>query len=492
MSRDTWTRLETQDFLLEKSTGELREYDLKIAKEALENERSLVASEGREPPFDVARALEVFKEHGIEGFEAEPFPSEGRSPIIFGRPVWPDGGGRDVMSLGVGWIVLLLWASLLLLSLGAANQDLGKVDWSVEWLFTLPAPAWVIFLARMVEASILNAMGWVIMMPFFSVVYWTAGFGAWGIGLAFLAALSFVTLLAAARILIETWLRTRLAFGALKNAQAAASMAGLLVWFGVFWLVFSPGALGHVAALSASTHDAFLWTPWTIAAVPARLDATAFAAFPAMLLSSALLALAAVKLCERCARHGLIANSGSRRGVRRKDAAQAATRTRSTSRESRLFGGILGKDLKLLLRDRNFFAQTLIVPLVIIGFQVVFNPTILEGAVKDPRHASVLAFGVGAYILCFSGFQILVAEGPALWMLYTLPHDLWRLLLRKAMLWCWLALGYATVVLGLAAGANLEMGADGLATIGVAIAGVLIHAFIAAGLGVLGTDPLEA
>ena len=62
--------------------------------------------------------------------------------------------------------------------------------------------------------------------------------------------------------------------------------------------------------------------------------------------------------------------------------------------------GILGKETRLLLRDRNFFVQTLVVPVLIIAFQAVVNPSLLTAG-GNPRTAAVIAFGVAAYVLVF-------------------------------------------------------------------------------------------
>ena len=42
--------------------------------------------------------------------------------------------------------------------------------------------------------------------------------------------------------------------------------------------------------------------------------------------------------------------------------------------------GIVGKDLHLLWRDRNMLIGTLIVPIVILGMQLAFNPAVLRRA----------------------------------------------------------------------------------------------------------------
>jgi hypothetical protein len=95
----------------------------------------------------------------------------------------------------------------------------------------------------------------------------------------------------------------------------------------------------------------------------------------------------------------------------------------------------VGKDLHLLWRDRNMLIGTLVVPIVILGMQLAFNPAVLREGFFDYRHIAAMAFGVAAYVLMFSAFSVLGAEGQALWLLYSAPRHLHRLLLEKILLW---------------------------------------------------------
>jgi ABC-2 type transport system permease protein len=80
--------------------------------------------------------------------------------------------------------------------------------------------------------------------------------------------------------------------------------------------------------------------------------------------------------------------------------------------------GLWEKIYTLLWRDRNMFIGTLVVPIVILGMQLAFNPAVLRDGFFDYRHIAAMAFGVAAYVLMFSAFSVLSAEGQALWLLY--------------------------------------------------------------------------
>ena len=96
------------------------------------------------------------------------------------------------------------------------------------------------------------------------------------------------------------------------------------------------------------------------------------------------------------------------------------------------------RELKLLARDRNFLVQTTVTPLLVVGFQLALTvgaPGGFSLSYIDLTHLAALGFGIAAYTLMFSAFQTLNNEGGALWLLYTLPRSLGRILLDKALLW---------------------------------------------------------
>jgi hypothetical protein len=68
-------------------------------------------------------------------------------------------------------------ASLLLLALpGTRALDRQQGD-DIEWLATLPAPAWVLHAAKLAEAALLNPVGWMLLVPFFTGLGLHCGLG---------------------------------------------------------------------------------------------------------------------------------------------------------------------------------------------------------------------------------------------------------------------------------------------------------------------------
>ena len=107
------------------------------------------------------------------------------------------------------------------------------------------------------------------------------------------------------------------------------------------------------------------------------------------------------------------------------------------------------------------------------------------------QHAATFAYGLGAYVLIATALSVLSVEGNALWMLYALPVPIYRIMLRKTLLWAGCALFYTVTTLAVCAHLNRALKLVDLVYAALACAGVVIYAFIASGIGMLGTDPLE-
>jgi hypothetical protein len=130
-------------------------------------------------------------------------------------------------------------------------------------------------------------------------------------------------------------------------------------------------------------------------------------------------------------------------------------------------------------------------PLFIVGMQVYLGSRHLTLRHRDPANVMAAAFGVAAYSLMFSAFAILNAEGQALWLLFTLPVRLERVLRQKAALWGGVSLVYPLSITALflaASGPSLRLAGLSL----IAVVGVPIFATIAAAFGVLAWDPSMA
>jgi membrane protease YdiL (CAAX protease family) len=390
-------------------------------------------------------------------------------------------GGDLLRASGV--ILAALAFGHLWLSLGTGNQDLGRVEWSFEWLFTLPAPAGRLFLAKIFEYTVVNPFGWFMIFPFLITAYWSRGDGWAALPKALGGILALGFMLGSLRLSIETWLRTRLSLDRLKSVQAACLLLGTILWLGVLWLAMAQKVPSFFLDLAPRVPRAALWNPFSVAvllcdpAVPGWMPAGILAG------SAILLTALATAACRFLVREGLLTSSGTFQGQRHVP--------RPSPERRAFFHGVLAKDLRLLFRDRTFLVGTLVVPVLVFVFQAVLYPNLLRGVTGDFRHAATLAYGLGAYILMSSAFHVLTIEGNSLWLLYTFPRELHRILIEKTVVWAGVALLYAGVTLGITAW--MSQGLDDLSgsLALTAVIGVVLAAFTAAALGCLAADPLQ-
>ncbi len=420
--------------------------------------------------------LEAFEKKGLAAFRetreagAAFWPSERH---------WPRGTDQAKAVRMVGLLLLLLGIAEVLLGFGTGNTDLGRVEWSLEWLFTFPVSAAALFSAKVFEYAVVNPFIWLMTFPFLFSSLWSAGYGWWAVVLGLAGTISIAATIGSVRLVGETFLRTALPPNRLKNLQAVLTLAGTLLLFAVYWIAFSPEIPQVFVRVAVGTPEVLLWFPLTL---PALLCAKLPAAAAGVVATTALLPLGAVLLARHRVRTGLLTTTATYEGKRGRTAAPAG--------EGGL-RGIIGKDLRLLLRDRNFLVQTLVVPILIVGFNLLMNPSLRKGLGGDPRHTATLAFSVGAYVLLFSGVHVLATEGSTLWLLFTFPVGLHRILIQKAALWCCFAAAYAALILAGSAWLRSSFTWEMLSVSVTAIVGIGIYSFIAAGLGALGTDPLE-
>jgi membrane protease YdiL (CAAX protease family) len=255
------------------------------------------------------------------------------------------------------------------------------------------------------------------------------------------------------------------------------------------WAKWLPGGLLVEAIASADGWLSLRWIGMLIAEVVAAVAIGA--------------ALAGLQL-----RNGVVA-AGAREGVARRPAAprdrgrparpppylpQQAGEDRvgvPAPRGPGLLSAVQRRDLLLLLRDRTLLVQTLVLPVVTVGIQIMIGTgnVVIRSFEPTPALAAV-AFFLAAFTLMQPSFRTLASEGAALWMLYTVPHSLDQIVLQKAMLWVAIALIYPVVIFAVVLAAGHDVPAQFLVSAPVVLLGVPIFALIGTSLGVFAFDPL--
>jgi membrane protease YdiL (CAAX protease family) len=424
-----------------------------------------------------AQALvRVFEEKGPAAFRVRT-----ESYTMISADLWPAPEDQTRLLHALAAVLLLVAAAGLCMSL--CKADLAPTEASLEWLFSFPIRARTLFLGRILESTLANAFTWFFYLPLLFTILWCSGRELWSLPLSILAAVYFALLVSCVQAVLGIFLRMHLSPQHLKNLQSLLIVVGSLLL----------GALLVSATRQTFMLDVFmraptelLWLPLSLPLLLSRGGAPLWMPALGMIVSAAVVPLIAMKLCERLVAGGLIASGGPYEGIRRQPRASAG----SGSRTPAAFHGMLGKEVRLLLRDRAFLVQALFLPLFFVGLQVTLSPGVWQGLIENSRHAAASAFGVASFMLMSSALNALAFEGKALWLLYTFPQDLPHILRQKALLWCGVASLYCAAIIVVHLVYHPALSA--LPEIATAAIGVAIYSFIAAGLSVLGTDPLES
>ena len=246
--------------------------------------------------------------------------------------------------------------------------------------------------------------------------------------------------------------------------------------------------------VAAVMPDWLAYTPMglTVRAINERGLADAALLSLTLLAEVGVIAWLGVALLRHQLRHGVIAGSARESGRDSRATAAGVPASAGTSRVGRLFSAVQNRELMLLSRDRSFLVQSLVIPLLIVGGQVVLGTSgVATSMWKDPNVLASVAFGLAAYSLSMSAFQTLNTEGHALWLLYTFPHSIEDVLKDKAKLWGIITLAYPTAMFAAGAVMAPELDWKFLGAVLTAFLGIPIYAFIAVALGIFGSNPLE-
>lgn len=392
---------------------------------------------------------------------------------------------------GLTMEVTILFFIAVLMPLG--NKEMAQPDWDLEWLVTMPVERGTLLWGRVLERSASNIAGWFALLPAFGVIAWHSGH-AWSVPpVALLASATLLPLAAMLHTLADTGLRMWLPAAQLRNMQAVTGLFNLPLIYFVMALGM-PQANGFAMDWAREFPAWASWTPpgLILQAIQARSAAQLAACIALLLAQTSLLMWAGMALLRHQLRHGVV-NSGTRESARRASKV-AAPASRPQGLLARLTAGlspIKRRELRLLSRDRNFMFQTLLLPVIIIGSQMVFNGKLNSIGELGEHHtlAAAIAFGLGVYVLMLSAFQTLNNEGQVLWLLYTVPRPIESILREKAQLWGVLTMAYPAVVLAITAHYTTHFEWSQLVLVLSVIAGIPIYSMIAVSLGVFACDP---
>jgi ABC-2 type transport system permease protein len=389
--------------------------------------------------------------------------------------------------IGVAFLLFVLWLSSLLVTIGSG--ELAKSEWDLEWLITLPIRSDTLLWARLAERSIVNPSGAIALIPTCTAIAWFSGLRWSAPFVGVLAAWPLLLLAALVRTLIDTGLRLRMSAAQLRNLHAVISVLSIVTMY----LAISIGLKGKsefMLRIAASLPEWLLYTPMglTVRAINERTFTDAALLTLALLAEVGVLLWLGLQLLRHQLRNGVVAGGA-------RDAERSVARQEPESHSGNglvNLSAVQRRELALLRRDRNFLVQSLVLPLLIVGGQVLLGTSGVASTMwTNPNVLASVAFGLAAYSLSMSAFQTLNSEGQALWLLYTFPCSIEAVLKDKAKLWGVITLAYPLVMFAIGAVVAPTLDWIFLGAMLTALLGIPIYAFIAVALGVFGSNPLE-
>jgi membrane protease YdiL (CAAX protease family) len=392
------------------------------------------------------------------------FASHGFAPALLGA---------------LGFLFTLVYLSTLLGAM--ATREMSRPDWDLEWLVTMPVPRASLLWSRVLMRALVSPVGWMTGLPLALVLAWYGPQRAWLPLTALIAVASVLGLGAAMLTVFDTGLRLRLSPDRLRNVQGVCTVFSLVPMY----MAMAYGMPGHPSFMNALAGNFPAWAAWTPPGLAVRMLCTPDWLLPAalLMLETFVLMVACVGLVQYWIRDGIV-GSGARDSGRTSRRSAPAARSVGTPVQRR--------ELRLLARDRNFMMQTLLLPVVIIGSQLLFQGKLntLNDLHASANALSLTAFGIGAYMLMMSAFQTLATEGQALWLLYTVPQPLSRILFDKARLWGSLVLLYPILIFSLGGPFSTSPWDEVVRKAGFVLLGLPVFAAIGVALGVFGVNPL--
>ncbi len=423
----------------------------------------------------VSRALERYDAHGRGAFR--------EVPVLFA--MWPDVGGwpgTERASRVFRALVALVLFGIALTSVGSVEAR--QIEDELSWLYQLPVKASALLGAKAIVHCFVQPAAWIVGAPMFFALSrmhgWGAaayGFGVWGalqIG-AFAGTVEIVTPLALGRVLGPSKVR---------SIQAVLGFLGTGCLSGALLLGHQvPRALEHCPDWFAVLPGVCLLS--ILDAPPARMGAT-IAGMAYVVLLPTVAALTGGRLVAR----GLVVSPGQA-SSRGRDPSVHGTFALHRDGPARRSRGIAGKEMLWITRDRRGLMMVFLTPFLLVLLPLVLRPELVKNLLSSVRRATATGFGLASYGFLVSATSVVLSEGEALWLLYSFPRPVHRMLLDKVTLWCCVGLGYLAMV-SLAGVVRTHSLDEAPLDLAVAAGGVVTFAFIAAGLGALATDPFAA
>lgn len=375
------------------------------------------------PELTMESLMAQFREKGIGGFRNYEDFSKGRITLREMKEV-----ERTRFARLMGMIFLGLLVALLFMPLAMRQKNLAATSDHQEWLFSLPMKEAELLAGTFVSSVLIRPLAYLILWPLLTNLLVASGYS---IPVAVIGAVSLSLLLSIAisgmEIFIDTWMRSKAPGVVLKNAQMVFSVMGLLAFYAVLAACLAGG-------------PSFPWVNWLAEKFPGDLGQPLgdmlLSPFGVMIgwcvLGALVFGLGGCVLAGRFMRSGWLSGNN-----------QHST-GRGLEGKTLKSGSLLKFERLLLLRDRTLATQVILVPILIVGYQVLINPSMVQSITAAGICA--MAYACGTYASLITAPQLLMSEAKGVWMIYNLPVPVAAYFRRRETLWRSVATGLAVIL----------------------------------------------
>ncbi len=379
--------------------------------------------------LEVDGVLAQFRENGIAGFRNYERLANGEITL---REL--EGGPRERFARLMGMIFIGLLLALLFMPMAIRQKNLAATSDHQEWLFTLPLRGGELLVGSFIASVLIRPLAYLFLWPLLTNLLIASGdgvlfSGCFALGVTLLVSVA----VSGVEVFLDTWMRARAPRWILRNAQMVFSLFGLLSFYAILAACFA-------------REGSFPWVDWLAVRVPGELGrpwgevliSPLGVWVSAALVGAVILGFGGCFLAGKFMRSGWLSGNGLQ------------TEERGVKEASLRGGSLLRFEALLLLRDRTLAVQVILVPLLIVGYQVLANPAMVQSVTA--AGVCALAFAGGAYASLVTAPQLLRSEAKGGWMIYNLPVPVAAYFKRREGLWRMVATSLAAGVLVLMVG----------------------------------------
>jgi membrane protease YdiL (CAAX protease family) len=396
-----------------------------------------------------------------------------------------------------GLILTILFLGLTGLSIGGITRDLSDLDHEIEWMFTMPISISDVYGVKILEATLMNG-GWFFTAPLWGTILWFMGYRWLALAGAVLFTLLMNFAMAVVQFVCEIFFRRYFSWYSIRNLQAFIYLISwLLLLFLYFIPYLAPSFISPInfkpaqssvnilknslfAHIIHSASKITLYMPWSILI---RLAEPETAHLPEMKFLVLILEITAFLGCA-----AVLIQFGTKTGLEMIQKKYQGNRAGNQKPSSFFLPGIVGKELCLMTRDKKMLITAIFFPLIYDVLILVFLFSGLQNKLNTVV-LGALGFGIGSYVLFFSIPFVMDFEREGLWLLYTFPKSLPRMISEKGAAWIGIALLYAatSILIG-----TLYLGHFGIGDFGILIwnlIGIPLFGLISIFIAALHFDP---